>query len=356
MMRLPSIRTGLITLIALMAVGRTEAYELLGYYWETMPVRYYLANSDESSMPGTSEYDLIHDAFQAWEDLPSSNVTFAFAGMTDHLGFTWESQNTITFGDPNDDLGYGIIATTGVLAESKARKTVNGKPLTRILEADIVFNDHMRFGTPQQTVAYGCFGTIDLQGVAMHEIGHLFGLDHSSENPYESDPLLAEATMYYAVAPCEGGRAEPNSDDIAAITALYPATDSQVAPPEPNFEIGISNGMAPLVVDFTNLTTGTVWTYSWSFGDGTSSTEANPAHVYAIPGTYSVTLQATGPGGTDSKIMQSAIDVAMDPDNPVILAGAHGGCNAANPPHDAGFLWLTLVAGLVVAIGRQTRP
>jgi PKD repeat protein len=34
-------------------------------------------------------------------------------------------------------------------------------------------------------------------------------------------------------------------------------------------------------------------TYSWKFGDGATSTEANPVHVYATPGTYTVTLRIT---------------------------------------------------------------
>ncbi|TDN38315.1 T9SS type B sorting domain-containing protein [Hymenobacter sp. UV11] len=34
-------------------------------------------------------------------------------------------------------------------------------------------------------------------------------------------------------------------------------------------------------------------TYSWKFGDGATSTEENPVHVYATPGTYVVTLRIT---------------------------------------------------------------
>mgnify|MGYP006284416803 CR=1 FL=1 len=38
--------------------------------------------------------------------------------------------------------------------------------------------------------------------------------------------------------------------------------------------------------------------YSWNFGDGTSSTLENPLHVYRERGTYSVTLTAEGENGT----------------------------------------------------------
>ncbi|MDO7888057.1 T9SS type B sorting domain-containing protein [Hymenobacter cheonanensis] len=40
-------------------------------------------------------------------------------------------------------------------------------------------------------------------------------------------------------------------------------------------------------IDFDNKT------YSWKFGDGATSTEENPVHVYATPGTYTVTLRIT---------------------------------------------------------------
>ena len=38
--------------------------------------------------------------------------------------------------------------------------------------------------------------------------------------------------------------------------------------------------------------------YSWDFGDGTTSTEKEPTKTYTSPGTYTVKLKAVGPGGT----------------------------------------------------------
>ncbi|SMO65669.1 PKD domain-containing protein [Saccharicrinis carchari] len=41
--------------------------------------------------------------------------------------------------------------------------------------------------------------------------------------------------------------------------------------------------------------------YSWDFGDGNTSDEQNPTHVYDKPGDYEVTFTAAGDGGADSQ-------------------------------------------------------
>src|SRR5205823_14436765 len=44
---------------------------------------------------------------------------------------------------------------------------------------------------------------------------------------------------------------------------------------------------------------GSISAYSWTFGDGATSTAQNPAHTYAVGGTYTVTLKVTdNQGGT----------------------------------------------------------
>ena len=40
--------------------------------------------------------------------------------------------------------------------------------------------------------------------------------------------------------------------------------------------------------------------YLWDFGDGGTSALKNPEHIYATAGTYSVSLTATGPGGSNT--------------------------------------------------------
>lgn len=49
--------------------------------------------------------------------------------------------------------------------------------------------------------------------------------------------------------------------------------------------------------------------YSWDFGDGQTSTEKDPVHVYADGGYYTVTVSVTGKTGTDEKTAQLAVDL-----------------------------------------------
>ncbi len=74
----------------------------------------------------------------------------------------------------------------------------------------------------------------------------------------------------------------------------------QSAPPVADFSGAPTSGLVPLTVNFTNLSTGDITGYLWSFGDGQTSTLANPSHQYSTGGSYTVRLTTTGPGGTDT--------------------------------------------------------
>ncbi len=64
-----------------------------------------------------------------------------------------------------------------------------------------------------------------------------------------------------------------------------------------DFSAAPVSGLAPLDVAFTARPTGNATAFAWIFGDGGTSTERDPRHVYTAPGTYTVSLSATFPGG-----------------------------------------------------------
>ena len=65
-------------------------------------------------------------------------------------------------------------------------------------------------------------------------------------------------------------------------------------------------------IHFIDESTGTVTSWLWDFGDGTTSTEQNPAHVYPKNGYYTVTLKVTGLNGTDTVKKVEFIRVSED--------------------------------------------
>jgi gliding motility-associated-like protein len=67
----------------------------------------------------------------------------------------------------------------------------------------------------------------------------------------------------------------------------------------------------PTPVNFNNLSTGTsALTYQWSFGDGSTSTAANPVHSYINAGSYTVRLVTINAQGcTDTIVKANAINV-----------------------------------------------
>ena len=61
-------------------------------------------------------------------------------------------------------------------------------------------------------------------------------------------------------------------------------------------------GGDPLTVSFIDLSLGGVITWTWHFGDSTTSAEQNPVHTYAQEGNYIVTLAITTLDGCESEI------------------------------------------------------
>ena len=62
--------------------------------------------------------------------------------------------------------------------------------------------------------------------------------------------------------------------------------------PVASFIADVTAGCAPLSVNFTNTSTGAN-SYSWSFGNSSTSNVFNPSTLYLSPGTYTVTLIVT---------------------------------------------------------------
>lgn len=84
-----------------------------------------------------------------------------------------------------------------------------------------------------------------------------------------------------------------------------------------NFAASPTNGFAPMLVTFTNLSANAT-NHLWDFGDGSFSSVLNPTHTFANAGLYTITLNSTGPGGSNSLTRVNFISVSNAP--PLITA------------------------------------
>jgi gliding motility-associated-like protein len=85
------------------------------------------------------------------------------------------------------------------------------------------------------------------------------------------------------------------------------------AQPQANFTATPVSGCSPIVVNFTDQSTGNPTQWRWDLGNGVISFLQNPSATYFNPGTYNVKLVATNASGSDSIIKNQYITVYANP-------------------------------------------
>jgi PKD repeat protein len=88
------------------------------------------------------------------------------------------------------------------------------------------------------------------------------------------------------------------------------------------FAADVTRGAAPLTVNFTDTSTAPgITSRLWEFGDGTTSTQTDPTHVYTDDGAYTVRLTVTGSSGAAVAERDSFIRVGTVPSIALITSG-----------------------------------
>jgi PKD repeat protein len=135
--------------------------------------------------------------------------------------------------------------------------------------------------------------------------------DLSSESVVRDAALLyyevfATEIRAYVLKLVDAPVALPTPSVLALSQPLWPAAS---AAPLADFGAAPTTGRAPLEVAFADLTAGDPTGWLWGFGDGTTSAERHPIHVYSAAGSYDVSLVASNAQGSDAHTLFAAVEV-----------------------------------------------
>ncbi|MEZ4721860.1 MAG: PKD domain-containing protein [Flavobacteriales bacterium] len=98
---------------------------------------------------------------------------------------------------------------------------------------------------------------------------------------------------------------------LLAVIAIGASLTSCNPDPSVTFTPSATSVMIDEVITFTNSSTD-AYDYRWDFGDGGYSEVENPTYSYDVPGTYTVTLQATDKKSKELYTAVASIEVTID--------------------------------------------
>ncbi|MCH2199991.1 MAG: PKD domain-containing protein [Flavobacteriales bacterium] len=249
-------------------------------------------NGCEETSVETYEVPLPPQASIVTQDSYCEGLTFTFENnSTNATEFTWD------FGIPGDDdvtievEPQYTFPDTGEYVVTLIATAPGACPDTTSAEFGIYWLLDPYFLAPDPQ----CF-----EGNSFNFTGE--GTDESQAvYTWEFDGPASQETSDFQ-NPTGINYAEAGEFDVTLTIEANGCIDSYTAPVEiiPNPTIGFEGEGAacpPMNVHFDNTSfTATTANYVWDFGDGGTSTAANPTHTYALPGTYTVSLQMTSTG------------------------------------------------------------
>lgn len=231
---------------------------------------------------------------------------------------------TVTFDDLAFEsvfLGFAAAKDANVTTTIIPGSVVTNAPLADPLPGGGDY--HLKLDTAALTAGTEYYVTFDTQvslnGTAVIHKPLVYvweGISHVSADLGETVTAAVPAAMLPADAAefsvttntsCEWSVVRQNNVLSVLEGALTPVA---TAVPVANFTAAPVNGTAPLTVVFTDLSTGGPAAWNWTFGDGGTSGDQHPTHIYTAAGTYTVSLTVENAAGTDTLTKSALVAVA----------------------------------------------
>jgi hypothetical protein len=218
-----------------------------------------LQTGGQPGLPGGG-FAEVQMGIERWN---GAGASFRFLAGTQHSGarcaeqFLGTYRVTISFMDPCGEISNrgGTLAIGGAYFSTTNGVNVSGRNFRLALEGFVINNDSpiaLQFLT-----ASGCFADVQL-----HELGHVLGLGHSTDNTAIMFPSLSNR--------CLTGPRGLAADDINGVQFIYPAT-AMGTPTQPSITRAEAIGEF-LTVEWTAASTAMPTTHRLDFysGDGLS--------------------------------------------------------------------------------------
>ena len=133
--------------------------------------------------------------------------------------------------------------------------------------------------------------------------GMMSGNVFSSNNPQDASSAVPSTSIISTAS-------NSSTSGVETVTVL-----EQPIPLDADFYASATSGKASFTVRFTDNSTGSPTSWSWNFGDKTTSTNRNPTHTYSTAGTYTVEETITNEAGnsTETKIGYIIVKASDEP-------------------------------------------
>ena len=201
--------------LGISSLGTAHAYVLEDSYWQIplVPMRVQMGPADFPLADGSTDWNsVVENALALWNE------------QMDRMQFSWTVAGTGTpasEGDGVNSIQFSSTVYGDKFGPSVLAITLTGSTGDEMNETDVLFNTANSFNSFRGT-AYSNYVTsgFDLHRIALHELGHVLGLDHPDDHGQTVDAIMnANISDLYTIQP----------DDVAGAVSLYGAPPS--APP-----------------------------------------------------------------------------------------------------------------------------